>query len=117
MDAFEFTVAHDFSIGIVDLQGAEQGNKGCTLGRCPGVGFVAFLIETTLVADTNGVGIVMTGMHADLVFITGLEYLSIFLDVVVVADAFAVETGVVTGFEHFDSETLVAAGRRTMNDD
>ena len=117
MNTFEFTVAHDLGIGIVDLQGAEQGNEGCTLGRCPGVGFVAFLIETTLVADTNGVGIVMTGMHADLVFITGLEYLSIFLDVVVVADAFAVETGIVTGLEHFDSETLVAAGRRTMNDD
>ena len=117
MDTFEFTVAHDLGIGIVDLQGAEQGNEGCTLGRCPGVGFVAFLIETTLVADTNGVGIVMTGMHADLILITGLEQATIFLDVVVIADAFAVEAGVVTGLEHLDGETLVAACRRTVNND
>ena len=117
MDAFEFTVAHDLGIGIVDLQGAEQGDEGCPLGRSPGIGFLAFLIETSLVADADAVGIIMTGMHADLVFITGLEYLAILLDVVVIADAFAVETGVVTGLEHFNSETLVAAGRRTMNDD
>ena len=117
MDAFEFTVAHDLGIGIVGFQSAEQGNEGCSLGRSPGVGFMTFLIEASFVADADGVGIVMAGMHADLVFIAGLEYLSIFLDVVVVADAFAVETGIVTGLEHFDSETLVAAGRRTMNDD
>ena len=117
MDAFEFTVAHDLGIGIVDLQGAEQSDKGCTLGRSPGVGFMAFLVEASLVADTDRVGVVMTGMHADFILITGLEYLAILLNVIVIADAFAVETGVVTGFEHFNCETLVAPGRRTMNDD
>ena len=61
-------------------------------------------------------GVVVAGVHADLVFVAGLEYLTVFFDEVVVADAFAVEAGVVAGFEHFDSETLVAAGCRTMKD-
>ena len=117
MDAFEFTVAHDLGIGIVDLQGAEQGDEGCSLGRSPGIGFMTFLIEASFVADADGVGIVMTGMHTDLVFITGLEYFAILLDVIMVANAFAMETGVMTGLEHFNCETLVAAGRRTMKDD
>ena len=117
MDAFEFTVAQDLGIGVVDLQGTEQGDEGSSLGWCTGVGCAAFLIEATFVADADAVGIVMAGMHADLVLIAGLEDLTILFDVIVVADAFAVETGVVAGFEHFDSETLVAAGRRTVNDD
>ena len=115
VDAFEFTVAHDIGIGVVDLQGAEQGDEGCSLGWRAGVGSAAFLIEATLVTNADGVGIVVTGMHADLVLIAGLEDLTILFNVIVVADAFAVEAGVVTGFEHFDSETLVAAGRRTVN--
>ena len=117
MDAFEFAVAHDLGIGVVDLQGAEQGDEGSALGWRAGVGSAAFLIEATLVTDADAMGIVVTGMHADLVLIAGLEDLTIFFDVIVVADAFAVETGIVTGLEHFNSETLVAAGRRTMNDD
>ena len=85
------------------------------MGRSPCVGCTAFLIEASLVTDTDAVGIVVTGMHADLILIAGLEDLTILFDVIVVADAFAVETGIVAGFEHFDSETLVAAGRRTVN--
>ena len=108
MDTFEFAVAHDLGIGVVGFQGAEQGDKGCSLGRSPGVGFMAFLVETSLVADADAVGIVMTGMHADLTLITCLEYLSILLNVIVITNAFAMETGVVTGLEHFNGETLVA---------
>ena len=32
MDAFEFAVAHDLGGGVVDLQGAEQGDEGSALG-------------------------------------------------------------------------------------
>ena len=117
MDAFEFTVAHDLGIGVVDLQGAEQGDEGGSLGRRPGVGGAAFLIEATFVADADAVGIVMAGMHADLVLITGLEDLTILFDVIVVADAFSVESGIVTLPEHIDGKTLVSAGGRTMDDD
>lgn len=38
MDAFEFAVAHDLGMGIVDLQGAEQGDEGSTLLESTGVG-------------------------------------------------------------------------------
>ena len=92
-------------------------SEGCSLGWRAGVGSLALFIEASLVTNADGVGIVVTGMHADLVFIAGLEDLTILFDVIVVADAFAVETGIVTGLEHFDSETLVAAGRRTVNND
>ena len=116
VDAFEFAVAHDLGIGVVDLQGAEQGDEGSALGRRAGVGGAAFLVEASFVADADGVGIVVAGVHADLVFVAGLEDLTVFFDEVVVADAFAVEAGVVAGFEHFNSETLVAAVCRTVND-
>ena len=107
MDAFEFAVTHDLGIGVVDLQGAEQGDEGSALGWSAGVGGAAFLVEASLVADADGVGVV----------VAGLEYLTVFFDEVVVADAFAVEAGVVAGFEHFNGETLVAAGCRTVKDD
>ena len=57
----------------------------------------------------------MTGVHTHLFLIAGLIELSIALDVVVIAYAFAVETGVMAGAEHVDGETLVAAGGRAMN--
>ena len=116
MDAFKFAVAHDLGIGVVGLQRTEQGDEGCALGWGAGVGSLTFLIEASLVADADAVGIVVAGMHADLVFISGLEQLTILLNVVVVADAFAVETGIVAGLEHLDGEALVAAGCRTVND-
>ena len=116
MDAFEFAVTHDLGIGVVDLQGAEQGDEGSALGWGAGVGGAAFLVQASFVADADGVGVVVAGVHADLVFVAGLEDLTVFFDEVVVADAFAVEAGVVAGFEHFNSETLVAAGCRTVKD-
>ena len=109
-------MAHDLGIGVVDFQGAEQGDEGSALGWGAGVGRAAFLVEASFVADADGVGIVVAGVHADLVFVAGLEDLPVFFDEVVVADAFAVEAGVVAGFEHFNSETLVAAGCRAVKD-
>ena len=60
-------------------------------------------------------GVVMAGMYADLFFITRLVQVTVFLDVIVVADTFPVETGVVTVPEHIDGEALVAACRAAMN--
>ena len=44
VDAFEFTVAHDLGIGIVDLQRTEQGDEGSTLLGSAGVGRTPFLV-------------------------------------------------------------------------
>ena len=88
MDAFEFTVTEDFGIGVIDLQGSEQGDEGCTLGRGTGVFSTTFLVETTLVADSDGVGIVMPGVSTDHLLGAAEMQLSVAGDVVVVAAAF-----------------------------
>ena len=38
VDAFEFAVAYDLGIRVIDLQTSEQGDEGCTLGWGTGVG-------------------------------------------------------------------------------
>ena len=44
MDTSEFTVAHDFGLGIVDFQGAEQGDEGSALLGGTGVGSTSMLV-------------------------------------------------------------------------
>ena len=44
MDTFEFAVAHDLGMGVVDLQGAEQGDEGSTLLEGTGVGRAPMLV-------------------------------------------------------------------------
>ena len=68
MDAFEFAVTHDLGIGVVDLQGAEQGDEGSALGWRAGVGGAAFLVQASFVADADGVGIVVAGVGTDHLF-------------------------------------------------
>ena len=115
MDAFEFAVAYDLGIWVVDLQRAEQGDEGGTLGWGSGVGGTAFLVETTLVADANGVGIVVAGMGADHLFGAAEMQLSGTGDVVVVAAAFPA-FGLVHLVEHPQCQMLVGAARRAVND-
>lgn len=59
----------------------------------------------------------MAGMHADLIFITGLINLAIALNVIVVADALIMEAGIMTGSKHIDSKALVAASGTAMAND
>ena len=117
MDTFEFTVPHDLGIGVVFLECAEEGNQGGTLFRGAGIFILAFLVQASFVADANRMGVVMAGVHADLLFITRLIDLTVFFDIVMVSDPFPVETGIVTLLKHSDGEALVAAGGRTMDDD
>ena len=72
-------MAHDLGIGVIRLQGSKQGDEGCSLGRGPGIGSAAFLIQASFIADTDGMGIVMAGMHTDLFFITGLIELAVLM--------------------------------------
>lgn len=88
MDALKLTVADDLGIGIVLLQGAEQREEGLFLGRGAGVGGAAFLVEATLVADADGVGVVVAGVSPDHLFGAAEVQLSVAGDVVVVAAAF-----------------------------
>ena len=61
MDAFELTMTHDGSIGVIDLQRAKQSNEGSTLFGGTRIGCVAFLIKPTFIADTDGMGVVVAG--------------------------------------------------------
>jgi len=87
VDAFELAVPDDLGIGIVLFQRDEQRVEGQLLCRGAGVGGTAFLVETSLIANADGVGVVVAGMGADhLLGATEME-LAIAGDVVVVAAA------------------------------
>ena len=115
MDAFELAVAEDLSIGIIELEGAEQSDEGGTLGRSTGVCSTTFLVETSLVTDTNRVGIVVAGMGADHLLRAALMKLAVTSDVVVVAAAVPA-FGPVHLVEKLERYMLVRAACRTMND-
>ena len=116
-DALELAVTLDVGMGIVHLQRAEQGYQGGALLRGTGVGFMSMLVESSLVANADGVGIVVEGVHAYFLLRSCLVELAITGDVVVVADALAMKLGVMTRPEVFDGETLIAACCGAMDDD
>ena len=99
VDAFEFTVTDNLGIGIVLLQRTEQREEGLFLSRGAGIGGLAMGIEASLVADTDGVGVVVSGVGTDhLLGATEVE-LSVAGDVVVVATALPA-AGLVHVVEH-----------------
>lgn len=61
-------------------------------------------------------GVVVAGVHTDGLFRASRMDLTILLDEVVVANAFVMETGIVTGAEHVERETLVGARGAAVND-
>ena len=88
VDALQFAVADDLGIGIVLLQRAEQREEGLLLGRGAGVGGTATFVEASLVADADGVGVVVAGMGSDHLLGATEVQLSVAGDVVVIATAF-----------------------------
>ena len=96
VDAFEFTMTHDLCIGVVGLKRAKQRYEGCFLFGSASVGFFAIFIKAAFVTNANRMGIVMTGMNANLVLIASLIELAITFNIVMVANALSVEAGVVT---------------------
>jgi len=83
------------------------------LGTC--VGRMTVGKEAALIADANGMLIIVAGMGSNQVLMTGLIDLTIAGDVVVVAGE--AETGLVAGDEPSDRERTVTTGRATVNDD
>ena len=116
VDALELAVADDLGIGIIHLQRVEQREEGLLLGQGAGVGSTAFLIETTLVAHSDRVGIVVAGVGADHRLGATEVQLSVAGDVVVIAAALPA-AGLVHLVEHLQRYMLVGSARRTMNDD
>ena len=115
MDAREVTVTEDDGFGVIDAKRLEQGVQSGFLRCSAGVLGTALGVETALVADADAVLVVVEGMGAGEVLVTGLIYLAVAGDVVVVAGE--AEAAVVVGDEPRDGVRLVLAGRRAVNND
>ena len=116
VDTLELTMSDNLCIRIVLFQRDEQCVESELLGRCPGVGGAALLIETALVADADGVGIIMPGVGADHLLGMAEVELAVAGDVVVVAAALPA-FGFVHLVEPFHGDVLVRSAPCTMNDD
>ena len=114
MDAFELTVAEDLGIGIIELQRSEKSDEGGTLGWSTSISGSAFLVETALVTDADGVGVVVTGVSSDHLLRTTLMELTVTGDVVVVAAAIPA-FGSVHLVEKLERYMLVRATCSTVN--
>ena len=100
----------DFGIGIVEAEALQKLCHRAFLGFGSGIGRMAFLVQTALVADADAVGVVMLGMCSWHFLGTARVYLAIFGDVVVVADG-AETTSLVTCFKVFNSKIAGDTGR------
>ena len=103
-------------IGIVELQRVEQMGHGGLLGRRAGVGRSALLVEASLIADANAVGVVPTGVGTGKALrATGMDD-TIARDIIVVANAVEASC-LVACLEVLDGVGLVAARGTAVNDD
>jgi len=109
-------VAEDAGIGVVGLQGAQQGCQRGLLGPGTGVGRKTVLIETALIADADTVGIVLPGMGTGHLLGAAYMQLAVAGDIVVVA-AGGEASGPVTGLEGLEGEALVAARGTAVDHD
>ena len=91
-------MAEDTGIGVVGLQGAQQGCQRGLLGLGTGVGRLSSLVETALIADADTVGVVLPGMGTGHLFGAAYMQLAVAGDIVVVA-AGGEAPGPVTGLE------------------
>ena len=114
MDTFEFAMADDLGIGIVHLQRVEQREESLLLGQGSSVGSTALLVETTFVADTDRVGIIMAGVGSDHRLGATKMQLSVAGDIVVIAAALPA-AGLVHLVEHLQRYMLIGSARRAVN--
>ena len=102
----EVAMAQNLGTGIVEGETVEEVFQRCFLGWSASVGRLAFLIETTLVADSDAMGVVAAGVSTHLGFWTaGIDH-AILRNVIVVADALEASC-LVAGFQCFYWEVLI----------
>ena len=104
-NAGEVTMTEDGGIGVVEAEALEEFLHRYLLGEGTGVGWFAVGIESALIADGDAVGVVVTGVGADLSLWAARVEGTILGDVVVVADGFETSCEV-AGFQGFDCEVL-----------
>ena len=107
-------MAYDAGIGIFCRQFLEQGEHGSLLGFSPGVVGTAFLIETTFVANAERAMVVVAGMSSTDILRENGDNGAVATDVVVIGGL--AEASIACGYQGFDAEGAIAAGRATVND-
>ena len=109
-------MAEDFCIRVVEAEAAEEFLHRYLLGESTGVGWFAVGIESALIADADAVGIVVSGVSANLSLRSARVEGAVLGDVVVVADGFET-SGEVAGFQVFYREVLGRTGCRAVQYD
>ena len=113
-NAGEVTMAEDGGIGIVEAEAMEEFLHRHLLSEGTSVGRFAVGIESALIADTYGVGVVVAGMSpCDALRPAGIEG-AVLGDVIVIADGVEA-AGLMTGFQLFNSEVLVHSRGAAMH--
>ena len=113
-DIRQVAVAQDLGIGIIHAQAMQQFLHRHFLCQCTGVGGMAVRVESALIADTYGVGVVVAGMSpCDALRPAGIEG-AVLGDVIVIADGVEA-AGLMTGFQLFNSEVLVHSRGAAMH--
>lgn len=107
-------MAQDLGIGIIHAQAMQQFLHRHFLCQGTGVGGMAVRVESALIADTYGVGVVVAGMSpCDALRPAGIEG-AVLGDVIVIADGVEA-AGLMTGFQLFNSEVLVDSRGAAMH--
>ena len=101
----EVTMAEDGGIGIVEAEAMEEFLHRHLLSEGTSVGRFAVGIESALIADADAVGIVVSGVSANLSLRSARVEDAVLGDIVVVADGFETSCEV-AGFQGFDCEVL-----------
>ena len=113
-DIRQVAMAQDLGIGIIHAQAMQQFLHRHFLCQCTSVGGMAVRVESALIADTYGVGVVVAGMSpCDALRPAGIEG-AVLGDVIVIADGVEA-AGLMTGFQLFNSEVLVHSRGAAMH--
>ena len=115
-DAGEVTMTENGGIGVVEAERVEEFLHRYLLGEGTGVGWFAVGIESALIADGDAVGVVVSGVSANLSLWAARVEGTVLGDVVVVADGFET-SGEVAGFQVFYREVLGRTGCRAVQYD
>ena len=102
----EVAMAQNLGTGIVEDETVEEVFQRFLLGWSTSIGRLPLLVETTLVADSDAVGVVVAGVSPHLGFWTAGIDNAILRNVVVVADALEASC-LVAGFQGFYREVLI----------
>ena len=109
-------MAEDGGIGIVEAEAMEEFLHRHLLSEGTSVGRFAVGIESALIADADAVGIVVSGVSANLSLRSARVEGAVLGDIVVVADGFETSCEV-AGFQVFYREVLGRTGCRAVQYD